>query len=157
MITSVFSLVYTSAPNGLQNAREWFTNQMRICVNGTANQMRICVNGTANQMRICVNVTANQMCICVNGTANLHCAIRERFAYHSPRTEIGWFSAQTQRELDVPGVLCSPQVRGKLINRAPSANCLARLWFARVYWAFASTISLITRLSVVLCVRSSEP
>ncbi len=52
-------------------------------------------------------------------TANLRCAIRKRFAYHLPRTKICHFFARIQRELDVPGVLCSPQVRGKLINRAP--------------------------------------
>ncbi len=33
----LLSLVYTSVPNGSQTARKWFTNQMRVCVDGTAN------------------------------------------------------------------------------------------------------------------------
>ncbi len=78
---------------------------------------------------------ANQMHVCVDETVNLRCAICKQFAYRSPQTKICWFFARTQRELDVPGVLCSPQVRGKLINRAPSANCLVCLRFARVYLA----------------------
>ncbi len=69
----------------------------------------------------------NQMHVCVDGTANLRCPIRKQFAYHSPRTEICQFFARTQRELDAPGVHCSPQVCEKLINRAPSANCLVHL------------------------------
>ncbi len=75
------------------------------------------------------------MRVYVDGTANLCCAIRKQFASHSLQTEICHFFARVQRELDVPGVLCSPQVRGKLINCAPSVNCLVRLWFAGVYWA----------------------
>ncbi len=35
---NILSLIYTSAPNGLQTTYEWFANQMRICVDGTANQ-----------------------------------------------------------------------------------------------------------------------
>ncbi len=75
---------------------------------------------------------ANQMRVCVDGTANLSCTIRKRFACRSPQTEICEFFARTQRELDTPGVFCSPQVRGKLINRAPGANCLVHPWFAGV-------------------------
>ncbi len=41
----------------------------------------------------------NQMRLGVDGTANMHCAIRKRFAYHSLRTKICRFFAQTQREL----------------------------------------------------------
>ncbi len=88
---------YTSALNGSQTARERFTNQMLVCV---------------------------------DGTANLYCAICEWFAYRSPWTEICWFFAQTQRELDAQGVLCSPHVCGKLINRAPSTNYSQTVWFA---------------------------
>ncbi len=62
---------------------------------------------------------ANQMRLCVDRTANLLCAIHKRFAYHSPQTEICWFFAQTQRELDASGVLCLPQVHRKLINHTP--------------------------------------
>ncbi len=93
------SLVYTSAPNSSQTTRERFMNQMHVCV---------------------------------DRAPNLHCADREWFAYRSLRTKIYRFFARTQRELDVPGVLsmhrvsfpctgvlCSPQVRGKLINRTP--------------------------------------
>ncbi len=75
----------------------------------------------------CAEWFANKMHACVDRTANLCCAIYEQFAYRSPQTEICWFFARTQRELDVPGVLCLPQVHGKLINCAPSANCLVRL------------------------------
>ncbi len=32
----LLSLVYTSAPNSSQTAQEWFANQMRACVDGTA-------------------------------------------------------------------------------------------------------------------------
>ncbi len=60
-------------------------------------------------------MSANQIRVCVDGTANLHCVIRKQFAYCLPQTEI---------ELDAPGVLCSPQVHRKLINRVPSVNCL---------------------------------
>ncbi len=61
----------------------------------------------------------NQMLICVDETVNLRCAVCEWLAYHSPRTKICRLSARTQRELDAPGVVCSPQVRRKLINHAP--------------------------------------
>ncbi len=44
---------------------------------------------------------ANQMRVCVDGTANLRCTIRERLAYHLPKT---------QRELDAPGVLSMHRV-----------------------------------------------
>ncbi len=67
---------------------------------------------------------ANQMRVCVDGTANLHCAVCEQFAYCSLQTEICLFFAQTQRELNAPGVLCSLQVWGKLINCAPLTRCL---------------------------------
>ncbi len=66
---------------------------------------------------------ANQMRVCVDGAANLCCAIREQFAYRSPQTGICRVFAQTQRELDMPGVLCSLQVYGKLINCAPLRHC----------------------------------
>ncbi len=84
----ILSLVYTSALNGSQTTREWFANQMRVCV---------------------------------NGTANLY-TVHKQFAYHSPQIEIRRFFVRTHRELDAPGVLCSPQIRGKVINRAPHAN-----------------------------------
>ncbi len=48
------------------------------------------------------------MRICVNGTANLCHAIREWFAYHSPRIEICQFFVRTQRELDALGILFMP-------------------------------------------------
>ncbi len=66
---------------------------------------------------------ASQMCICVGRPVNQCCAIRKRFAYHSPQTKICQIFAQTQRELDAPGVLCSPQVREKLINRSLLTRC----------------------------------
>ncbi len=53
---------------------------------------------------------ANQMCVCMNETVNLRCAICEQFAYHSPQTEIYRVFVQTQRELDVPGVLSMHRV-----------------------------------------------
>ncbi len=67
---------------------------------------------------------ANQMHICVDGTANIHRAICEWFAYHSLRTKICWFFAQTQRELGESCALCSSQVGGKLIYQVRNANCL---------------------------------
>ncbi len=49
-------------------------------------------------------------CMYVDGTANLRCAISKRFAYHSPWTETCRIFAQTQRELDAPGVLSTHRV-----------------------------------------------
>ncbi len=46
----------------------------------------------------------------VNGTANRRRATCERFTYHSPRTKVCRFFAQTQRKLDVPGVLSMHRV-----------------------------------------------
>ncbi len=60
---------------------------------------------TLNGLRTTCEWFMNQMRVCVDRTANLSCAIHEWFTYHSLRTEICWFFAQTQRELDVPGVL----------------------------------------------------
>ncbi len=54
-------------------------------------------------------------------------------ALHHLRTEICQFLTRTQRDLDAPGVLCSPQVRRKLINRVPRAYGAARKWRACVY------------------------
>ncbi len=76
---------------------------------------------------------ASQMHVCVDGTANLCCAICEWFAYCSLRTKICRLSAQTQRGLDAPGVLCSPQVCGKLFYHTPNANCSRTIWFTCVY------------------------
>ncbi len=59
----------------------------------------------------------NQMRVCVDRTVNLCRTVCKRFTYNLPRTEKCQFFAQTQRELDAPGVLCSPQVCGKLITR----------------------------------------
>ncbi len=80
---------------------------------------------TPNGLRTARERFVNQMRVCVDGTANLRCAICKWFTYHLPRTKICCFFARTQRELDAPGVLCSPQVRGKLINRAPN-KCRTR-------------------------------
>ncbi len=69
----------------------------------------------------------------------LCCTIPKQFAYRSPQMEICRFFAQTQRELDAPGVLCSPQICGKLINHAPNRHrmrmeqCISR---ALVYTRF---------------------
>ncbi len=59
--------------------------------------------------------------------------------HHEPKF-VGFFSKhkEKERELDAPGVLCSTQVRRKLINRTPSTNCLVRLWFAGVYRALVN-------------------
>ncbi len=74
---------------------------------------------TLNGLQTARKWFANQMCVCVDETANLCGAICEWFAYCSTRNEICQCFARTQRELDASGVLCSPQVCGKLINRAP--------------------------------------
>ncbi len=69
---------------------------------------------------------ANQMRVCVDVTANMRCTICERFAYHSLWPAICRFLEQTQRELDAPpciGIVCSHQVREKLINCAPLTRC----------------------------------
>ncbi len=71
----------------------------------------------------CAEWFANQMRVCVNRTVNLRCAICKRFTYHLPRTKICQFFERIQRELDMPGVLCLPQVHGKLINHAPNTRC----------------------------------
>ncbi len=87
---------------------------------------------------------ANQMRVRVDGTENLRYTVHEWFAYHLPQTKICRFFARTQRELNAPGVLsthrvflCSPQVRGKLINRTLLTR---RMWTAqRVSGAFVYT------------------
>ncbi len=62
------------------------------------------------------------MRVCVDRTANLRCAIREWLATN---WNLSVFCANTKRTgcarcpFHVPGVLCSPQVHGKLINRVP--------------------------------------
>ncbi len=86
----LLSLVHTCEPNGLRTAREWFANQMRICM---------------------------------DGTANLRCLVCKWFTHHLLQTKICRFFARTHRELEALGVLCSRQVRGKLIYHASSANC----------------------------------
>ncbi len=97
----------------------------------------ILVKVTGQSVEPCIHERAewfaNQMRMCVNGTANLRCAICKRVAYHSARTKICRFFARTQRELDAPGVLCSPQVRGKLINRAPNMCHKRMAQCTRVY------------------------
>ncbi len=67
-----------------------------------------------------------QMRVCAVGTVNLCCAVCEWFAYRSPRTKIcRVFCANTKRTgcagcpVHAPGVLCSPQAHGKLINCVP--------------------------------------
>ncbi len=84
------------------------------------------------------------MRICVDGTANLRCAIRKRFAYHSPRTEIcRFFCTNTKKTgcaecpFHAPGILCLPQVHRKLINRAP-LTCRMRT-VQRISGAFVYT------------------
>ncbi len=63
-------------------------------------------------------------------------AICEQFAYHSPQTKICQVFVRTQRELGVFGVLCSPQVRGKLsrAQRKLFASRLVCMWFVCVHW-----------------------
>ncbi len=51
----------------------------------------------------------------------------------SLRTEICQFFVRARKELGVVGVMCSPQVRGKLIYHALTAKCLLTIWFAYVY------------------------
>ncbi len=78
--------------------------------------------------------TVHEPNVRVDGTANLCCTVCEWFAYCSWQTKICWFFVWTQRALGVPRVLCSPQVRRKLIYHAPNANCSRTIWFACVYW-----------------------
>ncbi len=78
---------------------------------------------------------ANQMCVCMDGTANLRYTLHKWFAYSLPQTvrlqfaanqNLSVFCTNTKRtgcagcSFHAPGVLCSPQARGKLINRAPN-------------------------------------
>ncbi len=60
------------------------------------------INERAKWFANCSEQFANQMHVFVDGTANLRYTVWERFAY---------------RSLDASGVLCSPQVRGKLTMR----------------------------------------
>ncbi len=64
---------------------------------------------------------ANQTRVYMDETANLRCLICKWLTYHSPWTKICRFFARTHRELGALGVLCSPQVREKLIYYAPGA------------------------------------
>ncbi len=108
--------LYTSTPNGSRIARKWFTNRSRMVHELLANGSR-----TARER------FASQMCICKDGTANLCCAICERSAYclFAANQNLLLFCTNTKRTgcagcpFHAPGVLCSSQVRGKLINRAP--------------------------------------
>ncbi len=84
---------------------------------------------------------ANQMRVCVDGTPNLCCAVCERFTYHSPQTEICQFFAQTQKELNAPGVLCSPHC-------VPHANSAARKRCAQVYKALGVLSQLLLKILV---------
>ncbi len=78
-------------------------------VGKSAQFWKMCVK--VSYTRACQTVWfANQMHVCVDGTANLRCAIREWFAYRSLRTKFCQFFAQTQRELDAPGVLSTNRV-----------------------------------------------
>ncbi len=52
------------------------------------------------------------------------CAVPSMNGLHT----ICWFFVQTQRELDAPGILCSPQVRRKLINRVPLTRRMRTAW-----------------------------
>ncbi len=80
---------------------------------------------------------ANQMRVCVDENANLRCAIHKRFAYCSLQTipipfstnrNLSVFCVNTKRTgcvgcpFHAPRVLCSPQVRRKLINRTPDTH-----------------------------------
>ncbi len=55
--------------------------------------------------------------------------ICKQFTYCSLRTKICWFFAEMERELGALCVVRLPQVRGKLIYQAPSANCSQTVWF----------------------------
>ncbi len=117
--------------------------------------------------RICEHTEwfANRsMRVCVDGTANQCCAMHGQFAYRLPRTKICWFFARTQRELDAvvsfhaPSVLCSHQVCGKFINRAPNTRrtwTVQRVSGALVYTRFkeaAVYVSKSTNVIWVYCV-----
>ncbi len=91
---------------------------------------------------------ANQTRVCVDGTANLRCTNHERFAYRSPQTEIcRFFCTNTKRTgcarcpFHALGVLCSLQVREKLINRAPLTRHTRTAQHARVYKALLGKFS----------------
>ncbi len=81
---------------------------------------------------------ANEMRVCADGTANLRCAIHKRFAYCLLReNKENWMC------LHALGVLCSPQVHGKLISRMRTAQ---RVSGALVY----------TKLKVLAAVVATE-
>ncbi len=89
------SLEYTSVPNGSWIPHERFVNQMRVCVDGTAN--------------------------CAAPSANGSHTIRRK-----PKS-VGFLREHKEnlmRRLSFPctGVLCSPHVRGKLINQKRGAR-----------------------------------
>ncbi len=113
--------------------KEWILNYIYLSLAHTRLSIRRCVSilNTLSMVHICEPNSlqtihkrfANQMGVCVDGPTNMCCTICEWFAYHSPQTEICQFFAQTQREFGALGILCSPQVCGKLIYHVPSANC----------------------------------
>ncbi len=84
----IWSLVYTSTPNGLQTAREQFPNQMCEwdCKPALCRLRMVCITFAENR-------NLSVFCTNTKRTGCAGCPFR------------------------APGVLCSPQVRGKLINR----------------------------------------
>ncbi len=62
----------------------------------------------------------------VNSLHTIHCELKFVNFLHEHKGN--WMHCET------PGVLCSPQVHGKLIYHAPSANCLRTVSFACAYW-----------------------
>ncbi len=84
------------------------------------------------------------MHVSVDRTANLRCAIHKRFAFSSPQTEICLFFCANKENwmrrvsfpctgcpFHAPGVLCSSQIHGELINhvlfthRMQTAQCVS--------------------------------
>ncbi len=98
---------------------------------------------------------ANQMRVGVDMIGNLHLrTVRIQFAANRNSS----FCANTKRTVcagcpfHAPGVLCSPQVRGKLINCVPNTRCTrmaqhvtGALVYTRYYWNLVKVLHKLQR------------
>ncbi len=124
--------------------------------------MLLCKASYTQVRRMVRKSLANQMCVYVDGAANLCCDVRKLFAYHSPRTEICGFCSNTKRTgcagcpFLPPGVLCSPQVRRKLINGVPNTHRMRtaqRVSSALVYTRFKALSTLANRMCKAISIH----
>ncbi len=111
VVPKVLSLVYMSAPNGSWTTRKQFANQMCVCVDGTVNlRCAICEPNVRMCGWDCGPVLRHLRTVHIPFAANWNLLV---FCANTKRTGCAGCP------FHAPGVLCSPQDCGKLINCAP--------------------------------------